>query len=185
MTTLPLTVARPAEHAHAAAQPLDGGFDDHDIAGMHRPAEADALHAAEEDQLVLVLGLRQDEDRANLSHGLGQDGWRQRRPAVGRAATGKARSSTTFFTPTIRLSGSNSVIRSTSRNGITVRQNPFDCRIVQRKTAGPFRGRSSSILRPLEAPVMRKFLVAAALRSPRRRSALPPKPGVPRRLTTC
>ena len=117
MTTLPLTRGAAAEHAHAAAQALDAGFDDDDVAGMHRAAEADALHAAEEDQLILVLGLGEDQDGADLSHRLGQDGWRQRRPPVRPGRDRYGSFIETFLMPTIRLSGSNSVIRSTSRNG--------------------------------------------------------------------
>ena len=94
MTTLPFTVARPPSTPMRLRRRLTVASTITTSPGCTGAAEADALHAAEENQLILVLGLREDEDRAYLSHSLRQDGWRQRRPSVRRAATGTARSTT-------------------------------------------------------------------------------------------
>ena len=41
---------------------------------------ADALDAHEINELLAILGLRENHDRADLRHRLGQDRWRKRRP---------------------------------------------------------------------------------------------------------
>src|SRR4029079_12404172 len=67
------------EHAHAAAQPADHGFDHDLIAGVHGAAVSYPLDSHEVDQFFAVLRLCQNHDRANLRHGFGQDRWRKHR----------------------------------------------------------------------------------------------------------
>ena len=81
-TTLPLTVARPSSTPMRLRRRLTLASTITTSPGCTGAAEAHALHAAEEDQLILVLGLGEDQDGAYLSHGLRQDGWRQRRAPV-------------------------------------------------------------------------------------------------------
>ena len=70
------------ELPHAAPQAPNGGLDFYDIAGMNGPPVANAFDPHEVDQLLAVLGLREDHDGAHLRHGLGQDRRRQHRRVV-------------------------------------------------------------------------------------------------------
>lgn len=72
-----------AEYAHACAQTLDDCFDTHDVSRLHHAGESHPFNPHEEDQLVAVLRLGQDQDGANLGHGLRQQGWRQRLLLIG------------------------------------------------------------------------------------------------------
>src|SRR3974390_2022659 len=54
------------EDAHAAPDPDDVRFDLEHVPGIDRMPEADALDAGEKGEPLLVLGLRQDQDGANL-----------------------------------------------------------------------------------------------------------------------
>ena len=90
MTTLPSTRADALQQSHAAAQPQHDGFDLDDVARVDGPAVADALDAREEDQALAVLGLRENQDRADLRDRLGQNRRRQHGRAV-RRARGSAR----------------------------------------------------------------------------------------------
>ena len=67
------------QHAHAAAQPADERLDLDYVARVNRAAVANALDAGKERQPLPVLGLGQDEDRADLGDRFGEDGRRQRR----------------------------------------------------------------------------------------------------------
>ncbi len=51
-----------------------GGFDLHDVSGVDRAAIPDALDAPEERQLLAILRLRENQDRADL-----RDGFRENR----------------------------------------------------------------------------------------------------------
>ena len=46
---------------------------------------------AEEDKALAILGLRENQDRADLRDDLGENGWRQNRRARACRATGSAR----------------------------------------------------------------------------------------------
>jgi hypothetical protein len=82
-TTRPFTTGGAREHAHPAAQALDDRFDLDDVAGVDGAAVTDAIDAHEEDQLLAVLGLRQDQDRAGLRDRLRENGRREYRPLAG------------------------------------------------------------------------------------------------------
>ena len=77
--------------------------------------------------------LREDQDRARPARSP-RSGSSAAAPAARRRNVPRYRSfSETFLMPTMRLSGSNSVMRSTSRNGIAVRQDALDRRVVERQ----------------------------------------------------
>ena len=86
------------------------------IAGMHRPAIADALDAGEERKPLLIFGLGENQDRADLRDDFGENRRRQHERARRRARR-YGSFDEMFLMPTIRLSISSSVMRSTSRNG--------------------------------------------------------------------
>src|SRR5690349_12605528 len=68
------------EASHPAAQAQHGGFDLHDVTGVHRPAIADPFDPREERQPLTVLRLCEDHDRADLRDRLGEDRRRQHWP---------------------------------------------------------------------------------------------------------
>ena len=70
---------RSLQLADLTPESLHAGLDRQDVARTCHASEADAFDAPEEDQLVSILGLRQDEDRPDLGNRLGDDGRRQRR----------------------------------------------------------------------------------------------------------
>ena len=115
MTTWPLTLAKPLSTPTRLRSRCTRASITTESPGSNRTAIPHALDAAEEDQLSLVLGLREDQHGADLRHRFGQDRRRQRRAAGPVPAA--ARSGVTFLMPTMRVSTSNSVMRSTSRNG--------------------------------------------------------------------
>src|SRR5215510_9637095 len=69
----------PFELSHPAAQPLHARFYLHDIAGMHWMPVAHPIDAHEENQLLAIFRLREDQDGADLRHGLCKNRRRQRR----------------------------------------------------------------------------------------------------------
>ena len=71
-----------AQNAHAAAQPLDDRLDLDDVARVDGAAVADALDAHEEDELLAVLRLRQDQDRADLRDRFREDCGREYRRLI-------------------------------------------------------------------------------------------------------
>src|SRR3954470_14254588 len=79
---LAVDVGPALQHADTAAQALHTGLDDDRVARTHRAAVAHAFDPAKENELVLVLGLREDQDRADLRDGFREDRGRQRRRAA-------------------------------------------------------------------------------------------------------
>ena len=67
------------QHAHPAAQAADDGLDFDDVAGVHGPAVAHPLDPRKERQALPVLGLGEDQNRADLGNRLGQNRRRERR----------------------------------------------------------------------------------------------------------
>ena len=133
MTTLPLTVAWPPSTPMRLRRRFTVASITTTSPGCTDAAEADALHAAEENQLILVLGLRENQDGPDLGHRFRQDGWRQRRPpAAGRPRQIRLvqRHVLDADDPLIRLEFRDPVDQ---QERIPVRKNAFDCRIVQRK----------------------------------------------------
>lgn len=60
------------EHTHPRTQALHDGFDAHDITRLHHTREPYPLDPHEEDELVAILRLGQDQDRADLGDRLRQ-----------------------------------------------------------------------------------------------------------------
>ena len=58
---------------HSAPKALNRGFDHNDISGMDRLEISDLFDPEKVDQLLPVLGFGQNQDRADLRDGLGQD----------------------------------------------------------------------------------------------------------------
>ena len=67
------------QHAHATPQPPHLRLDLDDVPWMDGAAESHALDPHEVDQPLAVLRLRQDQDRPDLRHRLGENGRRQHR----------------------------------------------------------------------------------------------------------
>ena len=70
---LPVHPGHPAQAAHLAAQAHHRRLEEHLVARDHRPSVAHAVDAHEVDEARAVLGLGQDQHRARLGHGLGED----------------------------------------------------------------------------------------------------------------
>ena len=65
------------QDAHPAAEPAHESFDFDDVAGMNGAAVADPLDPRKKRQALPVLGFGQDQDRADLRDGLGENRRRQ------------------------------------------------------------------------------------------------------------
>ena len=118
-STIALSVdARDAfEQTHAASQPEDDGLDFDRVAGIERGDGSGRVNAGEKRKALAVFGFRENQDGADLGDRLSQNR-RAEAPATRSCRRDKYRSfSDTFLMPTIRLSSSSSVMRSTSRNG--------------------------------------------------------------------
>ena len=100
---------------------------------MHRAAIADALDAHEEDQLLAILGLRQDQDRADLRDGFRQDRRRQDRGSA-RPMPEIALVERDVLDPDDALVGLELGDAIDQQKRIPVGQNAFDRRVVQRRT---------------------------------------------------
>src|SRR5687768_7509644 len=62
----------PAQLTHPASQPAHGRFDLDDVPRVHGAAIANPLDPHEVDQLLAILGLRENHDRADLRDRLGE-----------------------------------------------------------------------------------------------------------------
>ena len=105
-----------AQLTHAAAQAPHDRFDLDDVAGMHGAAVAHALDAHEKSSFSRFSGFA----RIRIAPTWAMASVRIVGGSTGASPARCARYrslSVTFLMPTIRLSGSSSVMRSTSRNG--------------------------------------------------------------------
>jgi hypothetical protein len=104
--------------------------------GRNGPAVADALDAHEVDQLLAVLRLREDHDRAHLRHRLGQDRRRQHRrlvPRVGQVALVERN----VLDADDALVGFELGDPIHQQERVAVRQDPLDGGVVERAASGP------------------------------------------------
>src|SRR5688572_1524389 len=133
------------EHAHPPTQALDACFDLDHVAREDRAAETDFLDAREEDQLAAILGLRQDQDSADLRDALGEDGRRQRRTPA-RVRPEKAFVQRNVLDADDPLVGFHLRDAIDEEKRIPVRENTFDGAVVQRRDQG-FHLEAFSIIR--------------------------------------
>jgi sigma-B regulation protein RsbU (phosphoserine phosphatase) len=120
------------QHAHPAAQAADDGFDLDDVPRVHRPPVANALDAGKKRQALAVLGLGQDQDRADLRDRLGQDGRRQggRLPIAVREIAFVERDVLDSDNPLVDFDLRDAI---DEQERIPVREDPLDRSVVERQ----------------------------------------------------